>query len=504
MKQGNAGKHINAAKIIFLLMAAAGFAHAFLPGSGITAPLSPGEAKTILFADNYFTITFLKSLYGHSLPLYYLAAHFIAFLPREIVALRLFSFLFFLGALYSTAKLFVESAPPTNRKSGIPTAIYSGLLFLALSPLMLYYSCKAEPFSFAVCLLSFSCMFFQSAFVNKTGSAKPFIFIFALALFTTHVAAAFLAVFVIYLAARISDEKDRPAARAAVKTLLICYIPCVLFSLLGIIKTNSFYIYVFEEGKPAIAYFISYFQSALSRIFSGNPLENDRLAFAALTAIAIPVSLYRAFAGAGRSSANVFIKAFPVFLASVALGIIFHINITVKFSANVIFSNVFAYAQKNIARTDGLLFLDSRDNDDYWLFKYHFRNSGVPNLALSSKIMKATPFNLGSSFKKYEINRRETADMIAIKELFLDAGDIWRFIDTCPSVGGEKPTTPLQKEFQKWRQNVAWARIYSADEKTRCAMIERISLKPGFHKDAILLDLFVNDYKDAGKVARLI
>ncbi|MFC1474519.1 hypothetical protein ACFLQK_00605 [bacterium] len=243
MAKTNADRYIRAAKVVAIILAAIGAAQVFLPGSGFNAPLSPGEAKTLLFADNYFTVTFLKSLYDNSMPLYYLVAHFIAFLPREIVMLRLFSFICFLGTLHTAFSLFRESAQNNKDNDNPPPALNTCLLFLGLAPLLIYYSWKAEPFSLAALLISLSCLHFMKAYVTRSGLSKPYITWTLLALYTTPAALFFfishcLAYRGVKKHAGYSVAANDHAKASDLRKIFLCLLPAILILLSGFTKST--------------------------------------------------------------------------------------------------------------------------------------------------------------------------------------------------------------------------------------------------------------------------
>lgn len=485
MEQRNAKNKVRTANAVFLLLTAAAAVNALLPGSGFNAPLSPGEAKTLLFSHNYFTITFLKSLYDNSQPLYYLLAHFVSFIPGGVMPLRIFSFALFLGTIITAFNAFKVR----KGDNGTTHHINATLLLVGPAPLLLQASTKAEPFALAAFLIAASCLYFHSAFFEKEKSETKFVAAMTLALYTSLAAAAFYAA-LLPIARNATSAEGKKHTPAAFKRIFIYFIPGLIFRLLGSIKNDTFYDSVLVRGNSLAAFFLHRAAAEFTALFSP-----ANLAVSTLIILVIPLFIFFIL-NARYSKPN---KRNPLLIPLIVAGVVFFFA-TYKATAEK--ARADAGAAKLISainseenKNAGFLFIDNCGGDNRRLFEYEFGRLNNPHLIISPKNMRPRPLNLGPSFRDFEAKPGGASYMADIKELFLESDKVLLFSDNC------KPAQGIKKDFINWSANIT---NKTQAGKNKYFNIEKLELKNSYSKDGILLDLFVNDCSETEKAARLI
>ena len=379
---------------------------------------------------------------------------------------------------------------------------------------LFFYLWQATPHMFAICLTILSLDFFVQTFIKGDSSKEAvFISVTVLLLYTTYFAFVYiLALYIFVLISprlpvtfTIKQERRKPVKKALYLISLIL-IPAVFILVLGQFKLMNADYNVLNECSYGLSDFI--------RMLIQNMYE---IRYRLLLYLAIGIAAY------------LFSKLYPVTgkrisLASavVILLLVYAITFFNEFfsimpriqSYSVLgWHSAFKYTDEYAGEDDGFLMLTGRTRDERFLFSYLVEKHGRKGLVFPEPETGPRGLDLG---KKYEsLNRRDgAADSIApVKELFLGSDAVWVFnychIDFVCHAGAfmdylkhcDAPGCTKNALYWLLQVSIPWDEQQYADRKY---LLTKFKRRPGFSDDGILLDLFLNDYGDREKAARLI
>ncbi|MCX6813674.1 MAG: hypothetical protein NT078_00365, partial [Candidatus Azambacteria bacterium] len=486
------------------------FAHGFL--GAIDNPLTASEEKTIFFSRQYFSITFLLSTYNNEMPLYYLFSHFILFLPKGFFILRCLSMFFCLNAFIC----FWGGFNSFRKYSGADKEHYDLLatmlfvsVYLLYSQTFIYSFWKAIPFSFNAFLIACSLLFFIKAHIRDDSSKRPVFIIFAVLSFYSSIAGAIVFVLeIIYLALSRILPDEMSVKRENINNFKKDFFRIFLF----IIPAAFIYILGFWKQSSESATFLSYCDTCLMKNL--NSTINTQFELLVIPVFLIFCAVVWSIALCVKFKKNLG-KALPFLLFFVfaalfgALSFVNDKDITDKKMNNIMscFSGCPACGK------DGFLFLTGCTKDDRYVYLNFLSENDINGLVFPGKNALGSGLNLGSRFPSFGNNNEKDVFIRQVKELFLQSDGVWVFY-YCEGTDKCKPENHVHYLESK---NAPESAVRSYDWIDKTTRINDSSgnneggyfakyhrLKPGFSRDGILLDLFVNDYGDKDRAAELI
>jgi hypothetical protein len=261
---------------------------------------------------------------------------------------------------------------------------------------------------------------------------------------------------------------------------------------------------VYVRGKPAATFFLNYAAIKFDELFLKSNFESFRFAAPVLTILILPLFVFLILIARNNLAGKRNQILIPVILASVLFGFASYKATAIDEAADKSAAKIFGGVNDKFGKKDGLLFIDTCDNDDRRLFEYILRNTKSDNLVVSTKNMRAWGLNLGPSFRKFDNKNNGSQYMADIKELFLATDNVWLFSDSCAGSEKLKAMPQIMNSFSYWTNNIAHITLFPENMKSKYYHAKKITLNAGIEKDGILLDLLINDYGEAGKAARLI
>ncbi len=451
---------------------------AYALSSGVLGiPPSAGEAGTLGMGHRFFTVTFLLSLYESEMPLYYLFSHFVLFLPGGLVILRVLTAIMWLGCLLTVylvfRKITRDYAEASVFYSLIGTAIVNSALFFF--PLM-YIPWKAERYIPAALLCALSILHFVRLAGGERRSRPLFIAFTALAFYTA--GGAFLLLIIEALSLLVfkpSGPAIRKNARSSIMAAFLAMLPGFGLIALGAVKNSAAAIPLCGPSGHAL--------------FRASEIINPAVAVILLALIAL------ASKRISPPGAKSFIRTF-VSLTAIATICVLTSSILKDYTSRSIeddfaWRKTVSFVQENAGPNDGLVFVRACDRKDDYLAKYYFDRTGLDYVLCPEKTRLDRRLYLKGEFGAIKSAGK---GFFELKELFLNGGDVWMFINA--------EDEGRQFALLEWLDFVAEVKTEKSYERDRL-LLRRYSLKRGFNTDGILLDIFANDFDDGEKAALL-
>ncbi|MEW5946493.1 MAG: hypothetical protein AB1742_09865 [bacterium] len=519
-KEGGRKRSPAVTALFVLCLAGAALTVGFVPALGACARPSPGEALTLELGRRYFAVTLLLALFENESPLYHLFSHFVLFLPGGFYALRAFSAACFAAIPYVVYLIGrdVSGRAPVARR-------VAACSFLALAPLLVRFSWKAEPLVPAVFFTILSVHFFVRAYVSGEARLRaPYAVVTLIALYTSFSAFPFFLVQAAYALRGFSVSRgekrvsgcDDGSRRDLLKVFGL-FVPGLIFKAGGVTKNVLTGFYTFQ---PVSGY------DVLSGVapqagFPGSA-GAEVAAFLLVFALFLSAVCYgrgNGLRGGGGLPAlsGGFMTAFTLLMCISA----FVLSMSVAVSdvrAAVEWDSVAGHVESSSRDGDGLLLVAARpDKRSYYLFSDYMRAAGLRGEIVPVRPLVRDELDLGGGFALRPARGSGNEDEIRVKELFLETDRVWVIYwcredrGACRAgargrgaaarvaalLGGGSPRRALS-----WMEAAADEReAKSFGDKFQSALY---ALKPGFAKDGILLDLLVNDLGERDKAARLI
>lgn len=484
----------------------------------IYSPLTAAEAKTIYFSRQYFSITFLLSLFNNEMPLYYLLSHFIFFLPKGLLILRCLSFVCFMASFIYICFLFVFSSSMKrigeNKKYYLILIVMIFLFYLlVLWQISSDSFGKAVPSSFNLLLIVCSLVFFIKTYIFGDSSKRNAFILFTVLSFYSSTAGAIVFVLaIIFLISNrfLPDElsikrEDIPNLKRDLFRIFIFFIPAFFIYVLGLWKQTG-------DSAPFFAFcdtsLIGYLDPAIDALF-------ELPIIIPVTIVLCAAALSFAFRTKYKKS---FIITFPL-LMFFAFAAIIGQDVLQRSFEDIDFSNITKNANMNYSlerpefRKAGFIFLNGCTGNDRYLYLNFLRENKLNGLVFPGKNALGSGLNLGSRFPAFGNNNEKDVFIRQVKELFLQSDGVWIFY-YCEGTDKCKPENYVHYLESKNAPESAVRSYDWIDKTTRINdssgnneggyFAKYYRLKPGFSRDGILLDLFVNDYVDKDRAAELI
>ncbi len=476
--------------------------------------VTPAGAQTFIFANNYFSITFLLSAIEGRMPLYYLPAHFLVFTGKasDLHILQLISPLLLSAAFFACLKIVglftadAENEKSYSKSSWIIRGVSAALLIIIFLPAAKAYVLSADPAPLGLCLAAFSMLFFLFVFAFGAEKYSKLYFIFTiLALYTVRFALPLYlsqASILFILKYRRRGKVSAAGLKAFLKVFLY-FIPGLLIWLKAFTGVGA-------GLSPGIL--LPEPEAAIGSIQTAVAVEM----FIGLALISGVVMLLRPGRGGGRIVAGVVLFVF----ATVVLGALttFQVAaISLRRESNDAVASVFAAeTSTKFKQSDSYVFMDAALNADTSLIEHYLHDAGI------NKSVKRVPggksdallLDLGPHFRGLNEAAAVKDELFNLKEAFLMGKRVWVFNncsmreprDCEPELlkGRIKDTgkKAMLERISAWL--AAHARMVDAASSAGGVNARAYRLKDAGYKDALLFDLFVNSYFDYEKAAKLI
>jgi len=500
-------------KLVFAALAVAGVVFNLSTGCSPFSPLTFEEARTFYFADNYFTISILLPFFNAEMPLYYMLAHFVSFLPGDTAILRLLSVVFFV--LYCVG-FFTLLRDITNRVDETKGQLSSfPLLFIAsipFIPFLLYFCMKATPVSFSAMLVIFSILYFYRAYIRGEEDYRKYFTAFTTAALYSTLLMFPLSIAQWICAGRTSSTTGKTRQGRTpeeFRKIFLYFLPGLFMWILGGIKQ----IFLLMNGlQDATAPAVS---DVIVRIFGLYDIADVSPAGPAISilivVIFIPACLYISLSkpkmNTGKWSA---VPATAAACLSIGLCLISGSVVAKRTSLDRATATMIERLELEEGEDDTLIaFVRDRD---YYLFRRVFHGTGLRYLIYPDPERNSGKLDLGGIFEPVA-----EAGIRRPEEMFLGSEKVWiitaravTYREGHPDPSGRNiRTEKVYEEFQRWNKDTVLKGEnvpagYSVSGEKYKYSIQPAVLKPGFTADGILLHLFVNHFHDNEKAVKLL
>lgn len=477
--------------------------------------ISSSESRTIFFSRQYFSITFLLSLYNNELPLYYLLSHFILALPSGFFILRLLSSLFFVASLGVSLLIFrdlfykAESENPDYPAYRYVSAMIWMIFSFKLFCLYLY---QASPKNFSLFLIVCGILFFTRTYIKGDSSKSNLFITFAvLSLYTTKIAFYCYILFAACVLFRnflpnkktLIPETSKYLKRDLLRVFMF-FIPGLCFWLFGHLKQagNVMNVFSFYDKTP-----IYYFYKSIQDLYAYKSF------FAGVFLVTIILLFFY-----HRKPKTFFETWVLYFYLVVFCFLTIYSSVCInsdmdRFSADADMNSALSYSKSCSEKNDGYLFLSCYYQSCRYSYKNFLRDKNRNGLIIPDDEFEVGGINLGPKFPSFGKEHINRSTIGSVKELFLQSRRVWVFYycDTDKKCDPNHYSAYLRKMkapdvTQKAFEWISKTNTTKKEKKQRSYKYfsKTFSLKSGFSRDGILLDLFVNDYGDKDRAAELI
>lgn len=485
---------------------------------------SATEAKTFFFANNFFTITLLKTTIAGEMPLYYLAAHFLIFSgnPADLVVLKLFS-AFMLGAAFGVAlKTALYPGGAESRiddsgfgRTGIILRMLASIVLVAVFAQAAHVSgLSADPGAAGVFFSAVSLLYFTQFFLcGQESSEKKYIVFTLLALYTARMA-LYVLLFQLLLAAvlrYVRREKTPPFVTGAPGRISVLFIPGLLILLRGL-----------AGGRGLFP--LEIFSFAQAGADTVTAAVNIQVFVALALGVSIAALMLKSNAATGGRAAAAAVLLIASILVIAPLAVIHSRNIDLMWQRAGAAAELFTPGKElSVNMTDSFVFLYAAGETGPELLEFYMLSSGMELLrAGHEREIGIVPLrendmhllDLGPRFRELNETAAEKDPLFDLKEAFLTGDGVWVLnycSDTEPRdcrpglltgrIKDEKRKAIIEGAIAWLDANVVAERQESYGSTVNAA---RYVLKDEASRDAILFDLFVNSYGDYEKAARLV